>query len=217
MEASGADGRLYLAKDVHAVVIDEDVVLLDASTDMYFCITDGARHLAFTPSGDVLARDPSALDDLVEAGLLSPRSTVRPSLPPRPTRSMWPPRATASVGPRLLAALQATFRARRGLADLSFLDLIGSGTPSTPIASVSDLSADLAGFERLRPWLPIDGECLSRSYHLRLFLRARGHDPRWVFGVRVWPFMAHCWLQVGDMALDDDLERLVAYHPIMAA
>jgi hypothetical protein len=28
--------------------------------------------------------------------------------------------------------------------------------------------------------------------------------------------MAHCWLQVGDMALDDDLERLAAYHPILA-
>ena len=47
-------------------------------------------------------------------------------------------------------------------------------------------------------------------------LRARGFDALWVFGVRTWPFSAHCWLQVGLTALDDDLERLAAYTPIMA-
>jgi hypothetical protein len=37
-----------------------------------------------------------------------------------------------------------------------------------------------------------------------------------VFGVRTWPFHAHCWLQVEDVVLDDHHERIGAYTPLMA-
>jgi hypothetical protein len=47
-------------------------------------------------------------------------------------------------------------------------------------------------------------------------LRILGFDADWIIGVRTWPFMAHCWLQVGAVALDDDVERLAAYTPILA-
>ena len=50
---------------------------------------------------------------------------------------------------------------------------------------------------------------------LRAALRRHGHDARWVFGVRTWPFRAHCWLQRGEVVLDDDLETLVPLTPIL--
>ena len=46
-------------------------------------------------------------------------------------------------------------------------------------------------------------------------LRRAGQNAAWVFGVRTWPFSAHCWLQIGDAVLDDDPERVSRYTPIM--
>ena len=47
-------------------------------------------------------------------------------------------------------------------------------------------------FPALLAGSPSAGECLFRSYALLRFLRAGGCDARWVFGVRTWPFGAHC-------------------------
>lgn len=215
MNQHDIDTPVYLAAGVHAVVIDEDLVLLDARADAYLCLVDGAAHLALTPTGEVATAQPGLVQALIEADLLSATATPRNPPPPRPTRSLWPP-APAPVGARrMLTAARATLGARHDLSRLPFEDLIRPLAPRRP-APAAELRADLAGFEALRPWLPIDGECLSRSYHLRLYLRERGHDAAWVFGVRTWPFMAHCWLQAGDTVLDDDVERLVPYHPILA-
>jgi len=63
-------------------------------------------------------------------------------------------------------------------------------------------------------WLPLPRKCLIRSFVLLRFLQRSGLGADWVFGVRTWPFSAHCWLQLGDMALDDHAERLVGYEPI---
>lgn len=54
-----------------------------------------------------------------------------------------------------------------------------------------------------------------RSYLQLQYLHRLGLDADWVIGVRTWPFMAHCWLQVGAVALDDDVERLIPYTPIL--
>ena len=70
-------------------------------------------------------------------------------------------------------------------------------------------------FQKLSPWLPMTGKCLVRSFVLRRFLQRSGVDADWVFGVRTWPFSAHCWLQLGDRALDDHAERLDASTPIL--
>lgn len=38
----------------------------------------------------------------------------------------------------------------------------------------------------------------------------------WVFGVRTWPFAAHCWIQIGDLVVGDVLDRVRGYTPIRA-
>jgi hypothetical protein len=72
--------------------------------------------------------------------------------------------------------------------------------------------------ERAYPWLPLQGVCVFRSFMLmRLLSRAGICSPRWVFGVRTWPFHAHCWVQDGDIVLTDHAESLLRYTPIFAA
>ena len=72
-----------------------------------------------------------------------------------------------------------------------------------------------AVFARLLPWAPWPGACLFRAYLLRLFLRRGGCDASWVFGVRTWPFRAHCWLEADGVVLNDDAASIRAYSPIL--
>jgi hypothetical protein len=71
-------------------------------------------------------------------------------------------------------------------------------------------------FHRLAPWLPIPDKCLSRSFVLLRLLQRSGVGARWMFGVRTWPFAAHCWLQQDAVALDDAADRLAGFRPIFA-
>ncbi len=212
--------RLFLADSVHAVHLRDDLVFLDTRADAYFCLSGVLDIMAVSPHGEVDIAHAETAEQLLEAGLLSDRSPRdRQPPPPYPTTSS---RLTCAYGPppfgACAAALSATWSAARAFRRHSFEDLL-QDAPSAA-ASARGPSAPLvqavAQFEALRAWLPLQGECLMRSFHCRAFLRARGFDALWVFGVRTWPFSAHCWLQVGRTALDDDLERLTAYTPIMA-
>jgi hypothetical protein len=70
-------------------------------------------------------------------------------------------------------------------------------------------------FHRWVPYAPVSGKCLLRSFLLLSLLRSEGFDALWVFGVRLWPFTAHCWLQCGDVALDEQPDRIRSFTPIM--
>jgi hypothetical protein len=70
-------------------------------------------------------------------------------------------------------------------------------------------------FERLRLFYPRSYLCLFDSLALIHFL-ARFHVyPDWVFGVNADPFEAHCWVQVGNVVLNDTVARVSAFTPIM--
>ena len=113
-----------------------------------------------------------------------------------------------------MAAATLAFRGR------PFPLLIRSAQPSrlrrSPLDSLR-LGRSVAAFRGALPWLPLEGECLQRSFQLRRLLLAHGVQTDWIFGVRTWPFAAHCWLQIGDMVVGDSLARVKGYTPIMAA
>jgi hypothetical protein len=58
--------------------------------------------------------------------------------------------------------------------------------------------------------------CLFDSVCLLEFLAQYALFPRLVFGVNAEPFQAHCWLQEDRMVLNDTVERVSAYTPIMS-
>ncbi|HEY0685878.1 MAG TPA: lasso peptide biosynthesis B2 protein [Steroidobacter sp.] len=60
--------------------------------------------------------------------------------------------------------------------------------------------------------------CLFDSLAMLYFLLREGLQPQWVIGVRSSPsFMAHSWIQHGETLLNDSLDRVSVYTPIMAA
>lgn len=212
--------RLFLANAVHAVDVGGDLVFLDVEADAYFCLAGAGAVIALGPGGEVDIRRDEAASQLLEAGLLArdPGEDCR-RLPPRPLVSARSCGARARTGlPAWFAAIAVSLEVRRRFSRCSFANLLETAQDgrALDVEPAPELLETAAQFERMRPWLPLKGECLLRSYHLRAFLRSQGFDATWVFGVRTWPFSAHCWLQVGRTVLDEDLERLAAYAPIMA-
>lgn len=213
--------KLRLAPGIHAAMVEGDLVLLDVAADAYFCLPAAARDLALR--GAELEVDASALAErLCAAGLALPLvaglGATRP-MPPAPTRTARRLIEAGEARPRAsfhcaLALAKAAVRALAGRR-LAFEALLPPGAAFVEPSPSPDLLADLALYRGVTPWLPIDGACLFRSHMLRTYLVALGHRVSWVFGVRTWPFSAHCWLQAGDVVLDDEAERLAAYAPIL--
>jgi Transglutaminase-like superfamily len=77
-------------------------------------------------------------------------------------------------------------------------------------------TSNLVGtFKHLRPMYPRRYLCLFDSLALAEYLARHCLFPTIVFGVIADPFQAHCWLQEGSVLLNDDLERVRRYKPIL--
>ncbi len=64
--------------------------------------------------------------------------------------------------------------------------------------------------------LPQRGQCLPRSIAFLKVLLAAGLSAKLVIGVSASPFSAHCWVQADDMVLNDRLENIRPFEPILA-
>lgn len=203
--------KAVLRPDVHAVAVGGALIILDLAGDDYLCLPEAAAT-----AGDGEFTDAATLSLLGAAGLLTTGPVPeRPPLPLRPTATViyQRPKRSPTIGMWLGATTSAlAVRAiRKGAGVAHFLALVdGPGGDRTP----THVAEAARAFWRMAPWLPIEGECLVRSALLMRFLKQRGLEADWVFGVRLWPFMAHCWVQLDDLCLNDDVERLAAYTPI---
>lgn len=74
----------------------------------------------------------------------------------------------------------------------------------------------VAAFAFLRPYFfAAKDACLFDTLALSEYLADYGVYPRWVFGVQTRPFAAHCWLQLNGIVLNDTLDHVRRYAPIM--
>lgn len=213
-----------LPSHVHATVCGLDLVLLDVRRDAYFCLPDVGRDGA--PDG--AGRFTIALAPAVRAELQAQGLVVQGEGPLGRRR-----RATAAGDDLFDHPFPApTFRERWDFARaLAIMILVYRGRPFEALlrraagrgahaeAAASVTSAKLVRrslvFRRLLPWSPVQGVCLFQAALLLEFLRQAGLTADWVFGVRTWPFGAHCWLQAGPTVLNDTVDRVTAFDPIL--
>lgn len=71
-------------------------------------------------------------------------------------------------------------------------------------------------FGRLRPFWDRKYVCLFDSLALLNFLAKYDLFPTWVFGVQSEPFAAHCWVQQNEVLMNDTIDRVSLYTPILA-
>lgn len=81
-----------------------------------------------------------------------------------------------------------------------------------PASAVQEL---LDSFYAARPWFWVAPICRLDALALALLFWRYGHDANLVFGVRLEPFRAHCWVQVSQSALNEPHQRLLQYTHIM--
>lgn len=209
---------------MHLATIGEDVVFLDVIRDAYLCIPDGVA--ALRPAADrrsLAPLTPDIAEGLLEASLAL-RGVSSPQLagmriPHLPTRALEPAPEPMSVRDalKLVGALWDLLTRYAGR-DLS--RVLAAATAPQNVGKNENAEVEAVRlariFERAAIWLPVPSKCVVRSFLLLRLLQRSGCNAAWIFGVRTWPFGAHCWLQLGDLALDDAPERLQSYEPIFA-
>lgn len=72
-------------------------------------------------------------------------------------------------------------------------------------------------FNMLRPlFFTAKDHCLFDSLALIEFMARYGIYPTWVFGVKMGPFLAHCWVQDDNFIYNEALAQVHYFTPIMA-
>jgi Transglutaminase-like superfamily len=226
-----------LAPHVFPCVSGQHVVLMDLERDKYVAVVPAHRladkvrgwpvdaaqasgvHEADADAEELLARM------LAHGMLVTDPRLGKPAVPvaiPRPERTLVEftfgerPRTRAAY---LLRFARSCLRAQLSLklAPLqSIVSALRERKARLRCAAAADLRERVTAFTRLRPlFYTVRSACLLDSLTLLNFLGADGIRPDWVFGVKTEPFDTHCWLQEGEVLLNDVPDRVRQYSPIL--
>lgn len=200
------------------------LVFLDVDRDRYFSLPDPLdqaldAHLHGQPV------PAPAMRRLVERGILieseGPAVDARPAIPPVQRSAMEAPPLDTPLRLADLAEVSALVIGtrialkRRPLRRL--LDGLSRQRPG-PTSVTEDLEPRLIRavdtFRRARLFAPVPMRCLLDSIAMTRYLRRRDLHAHVVFGVASDPFSAHCWVQAGDIVLNDTAGNVTSHTPI---
>lgn len=199
------------------------LVFLDVGSDRYLRLPPTlesalVRYLATGSSSDADVSELVARSILVKR---SESSAERPSIV-TPTRSAMEaphpaPRVTLLQTLEVLGLVIHTQMTLKRSPFKEMLDVLSGSTPGprtiAPFLERQVIDA-AAAFRRVRLYVPVGMRCLIDSVAMARFLRRRGAHVHVVFGVTVDPFSAHCWVQAGDLVLNDTLGNATSHIPI---
>ena len=207
-------------------LVEEEPVFLDLERDRYYRLEPKARaeFLALLDEDGGKGRSVALGGRLVATGLLLPQAGLSgpaPAACPPVTRSALDmPLARAWPSPGLVAECWwrlgwARRQLRRGrLAAL--VARLGAGKRRTGRSDVGQARAGslAARFIAASRMVPIAPDCLADSLALGFFLARRNIFPELVFGAKLNPFAAHCWLQDDALLLNDSLGTIEEFVPV---
>jgi hypothetical protein len=215
---------LRLASGISFCAVEDRYVFLDIRADRYFCLTeagDAAFRAWLADPDQVVAQTRS---ELLDSGLLEdgPARPTAPWTPPAAPRASLldqdlPP---ASFGAGLLAAQRISYaRIRLRLAGLErSLAHYGRAKRRARLpdaAALPQCAAVAAAFSRAGQLRSSLDTCLVHSLAVAHALAARGAAAELVIGVRLGPFAAHSWVQQGELIVNDRLDMVRTFTPIM--
>lgn len=200
--------------------VDGRFVFLDLPRDRYFCLSPAADR-AFL---DVAAgRAPEALPALLRDDVLRDAPEDE-----RPIPCAGPAEPCASLhdnNARVPAASVLGALCRRSACRLwlrwrplqTVLDRVrrrksSSGKASLPPGEISRVAA---AYRRAAMLVSAPDQCLATSLAVAWQLSGRGAAPDLILGVKLRPFQAHCWVQVGDTVVNDRLDAVRLFTPIL--
>lgn len=214
-----------LSPHVSFGLLDDVPVFLDLRADRYFKGNPAtAATLARASRGTSTDEDQTTLERLVAAGVLARSREVRkihgtsPFIPPKSVLdglASNPSIVEVVAVWRQVARIRLQLK-RNGLQQIvaGFARAKEGGTE--PPAAQEKTHHAAARFVAARRLVPLRPNCLSDSLALASWLARRSLFPDLVFGVKLHPFAAHCWLQTRNEVLNDDAESVAAFVPVLA-
>jgi hypothetical protein len=213
-----------LRQDVAAAWVDDEIVFLDLVDDRYYLAPPALKTALREEIGSNGDKHVAGLEPLVRRGLLVPTDIAGVSIN-LAQAAVRPTSEAPQVAPPIILIFSAIAEQLRVAVALRLCPL------RAVIAEVQRRKRSAAehgrrpgrngdnraaAFRAASKYLSSDSQCLRRSVALANQLLARHDDVQLVFGVCLRPFGAHCWVQRGDVVLNDTLESVRRFTPVLA-
>lgn len=201
-------------------LVDGEPVFMDTRTDSYFALAPDQLDelMATLDGGGPISCNPRLAEALDIDG--EPAELVRAECPPparslidEPAPAQWP--GPANLFRTVRTVIWARSRLRRGPIEMVLEDVLTTSARATGQTACGTRPSALARrFLSARRLVPVKGNCLVDSLALLRLLGPTGHAAMLVFGVKLHPFAAHCWVQSDDLVLNDRLDNVAAFSPV---
>jgi hypothetical protein len=202
------------------------LIFLDVNADRYFCLSkaveNGFRRAC--AGADLEIGEEARLAELIQRGILRRSGgTELVACAPLavPTISLLQASRRPPVG--RCHAVSATMSVIVALLRLRLLPLRASlrrrGTRASAAALSSEQQARLANiaraFDSAGRLVSAHDRCLARSVAVARAAWRAGVPVDLVLGVALGPFTAHCWVQCGGVVVNDSVDTVLTYTPIL--
>lgn len=212
-----------LASGLHACVADRRLVLLSLPCDRYWMLPAAAEAAALRAlTGKPLhAGDAPVLERLAARGLLRPSSCGNESAlctHPMPSTSMVEQQWERPALTEMLRSWFAVIGAM-ALLRLNGLEAMIDRVRASELrrhANIERISVLASSFAELRFAVRTMDRCLPLSVALAVRAKREDEGVRLVLGVAGNPFAAHAWVQHGACLLNDRLDAVAGFTPILA-
>lgn len=237
------DTAHFLSRDCFVCNTGMYWIILSASRDKYLCVaheelasighrisgwedkSNSLNHCSSTEAEagkliksltahGILTSDPMLGKPFTESKYAAPDSQIEPSEINAPANASFP-----WIARCLMACTKADWRLRTNPFSRTLTTIERRRSRAECSAATYDtayVSTLVMAFKALRPLYPRPYLCLFDSLALLEFLAEYHFFPHIVFGVVADPFEAHCWVQEGTTIINDDLERVGKYKPILS-
>ncbi|HEV8406738.1 MAG TPA: lasso peptide biosynthesis B2 protein [Sphingomicrobium sp.] len=198
-------------------LVDGTPVFMDAAGDSYFRLEHEEECAFLAALKKEEGRGGSFVHGLVRGPAPGEWEIEPLPLPTPPKRALPGPRGPGNPNILQMAAVaKLLLLVGRALERQSIGDILENVVPvnSNKPGAARDPIARAIAFRNARRLLPLRGNCLSDSLALMRWLAAAGDRAILVFGVKLDPFAAHCWVQSGEIALNDHPERIERFTPV---
>lgn len=224
MTALGADhSSCQIAAGVGVALIGDKAVVLDVRRDRYTMWSGScASALLDLRRGKPCFLSQDDCRKLERHGLLTKREQdAGPWLTASDIRT---PTASAVEGPEagrlrplhLLASVWNCIRARMDLRSAPLHQVLIDLPAASRGRTTRDLVTHARAFDRARRWVPVRPRCLPDALAYARVARREGFAVDLVFGVKLHPFEAHCWVQSGSLVLTDPLDKVRRFEVVLA-
>lgn len=207
--------------------VGKRVFLLDLGVNRYFCLPANATDLfiKFTGGAELSTGEALKLKPLLEpADIDAHRARTydgQPTSLDAVSASAYDRTLPAVTPVDLVAAVSCLGRSMIELRLMSLAWNVAQIRSLKNEAWKSETSSELEFGRTLSAFHRIDGyvsplnRCLPRSLSLASRLLKQGCQVDLVFGIIDRPFYAHCWVQRGQTVLNDKIERVRDFTPIL--